>query len=72
MCVCVFQDLAISTYTGLLACVASANNLTLRKISVGFDLGGILAHDLSCLAWSMVEGSGSDVLARVSQSVSQS
>jgi len=55
----------MSIYTGGTACLASANNLTVRKISVGFDLGNILGYDLNCLVKSVVERSNTDVVTKV-------
>ena len=49
------QDVFSSVYTGALACVASANSIKARKISMSFDLGSILAQNTDCLAQSIMD-----------------
>lgn len=40
------KEVARSLYTSALACLASANSVTVRKLSLGFDLGNILGSDI--------------------------
>ena len=59
------QEVGKSLYTGTLACVASANSVTVRKLSLAFDLGAILSHDIHCVCTSISEHFHSKELTKV-------
>lgn len=59
------KDVFKSVYTGALACVASANSVQVRKLSMSFDLGGILAQNTQCLAQTIMDSVNSKELARI-------
>lgn len=59
------KDVFTSVYTGALACVASANSVQVRKLSLSFDLGGILAQNTHCIAQTFMDGMQSKELARI-------
>jgi hypothetical protein len=42
-------------YTGALACVASANSGTVRKLSLAFDLGGIIGDNINKVCHNVLE-----------------
>lgn len=64
------QDMAKSVYTGTLACLASVNSLTVRRLSQAFDLGRVLCDDTKYIMTTILERSHSKDVMRVSQSVS--
>lgn len=49
------KDVFRSVYTGALACIASANSVQVRKLSMSFDLGSILAQNTNCLAQTIMD-----------------
>jgi len=52
-------------YTGALACFASSSSMTVCKLSLAFDLGGILANNLSCVCATLMSRWHSKELARI-------
>jgi len=59
------KDIGKSVYTGALACVASANSVQCRKLSMSFDLGSILAQNINIVAQSIIDVNHGQELARV-------
>lgn len=59
------QDVGKSLYTGTLACVASANSVTVQKLSLAFDLGSILSNNIQCLCTTISEHYHSRELSQV-------
>lgn len=63
------KNVGKGVYTGALACVASANSMTVRKLSLAFDLGSILANNINCVGTTIMDRIHSKELARVSRSM---
>lgn len=59
------RDVGKGLYTGALACVASANSVTVRRLSLAFDLGSILSNNIHCVCATLMERWHSKELARV-------
>lgn len=58
------KDAGKGLYTGMVACVASAHSVTVRKLSLAFDLGSILSGNINCVMCSLMERIHSQEMAR--------
>jgi len=59
------RDAGKGLYAGTLACVASANSVTVRKLSLAFDLGSVLSNNLNCVMATIMDRMHSKEMARL-------
>lgn len=59
------RDAGKGLYAGTLACVASANSVTVRKLSLAFDLGSILSGNIHCVMATIMDRMHSKDMARL-------